>query len=544
VRQTLYSELSSARRMRLHRQLGEALEAQAGAEAQALAHHFAEGAADGQAGKAADYALAAGREAAGRLGYEEAAAHYEQGLRSLALLGHGQEERRLELLLALGEARWNAGERVKARQASLLAAELAEQLGDADGLARAALTFAGMQLFEDQAATEAVVGVLNRALAALGGEETALRAQLMARLAAAVAYGPVERRQPALARQALAIARRVAGPRELAYVLAMCQWASRRPDNIDESLERAREVAALANQVRDGRLRSLAHEWMLNHLLERGDRAEVERERHTLERLAEGLGEPKARALLSNVRAGQAHLEGRLADCEELAHEALAHGLAEGAEESAVQSFGALLASVRREQARFGEIVEAVEGFARQHPHIAGWRCALAYVYAELDRPAEARRELDALAPDGFAAVPRDGLWPIGIAQLCQVAAQLDDAAHAGALYAQLLPFAGRCVVSINVLSWGSAERSLGLLATTLGRYEDAERHFARALEVNGSIGAVLWVARTRADHARMLLRRDGPGDRERADELLAAALAVAEELGLTALAASARQLG
>ena len=545
VRQTLYGELSAARRMRLHRRLGEALEemADVDAHAEALAHHFSQAAADGQAGKAADYALAAGRSASGRLGYEEAAAHYEQGLRSLALLGHGHEQRRCELLLALGEARWSAGERVKARQASLQAAELAERLGDARGLARAALTFAGIQLYEDKAAAQTVVGVLDRALAALGGEESALRAQVMGRLSAAVAYGPVELRRPALAREALAMARRVAGPRELVYVLAMCQWANRRPDNVDESLERAHEMAALANEVRDGPLRSLAHEWMLNHLLERGDRAAVERQRRTLEQLADGLGEPKARALLTAVRAGQAHLEGRLGECEELAHEALAHGLAEGADESAVQSFGALLASVRREQGRFAEIVEAVEGFARQHPYVAAWRCGLAYVYAELDRPADARAELDALAPDGFAAVPRDALWVIAIAQLAQVVSRLDDAERAEVLYSQLLPFAGRCIVSINVLSWGSAARSLGLLATTLGRYDDAERHFEHALEVNTSIGAVLWVARTRADYARMLLRRGGAGDRERAYVLRAAALAVAEELGLDALAASARAL-
>jgi DNA-binding SARP family transcriptional activator len=536
VRQTLYDDLSAARRMRLHRRIGEALEELRPQDAEALAHHFAQAAADGQATKAAGYALAAGRGAAERLGYEEAADHYERGLTAL---GEGHDERRRELLLALGEARWNAGERVKARAASRAAANLAERLGDAGSLARAALTFAGMQLFEDQPATAEVVGLLERALAALGEQESALRAQVMGRLAAAVAYGPVAQRRPQTARDALAMARRVAGPSELAYVLAMCQWADRGPDNIDESLERAREIAALANAVRDGRLRSLAHEWMLGHLLEQGDSAAVERERRTLERLADGLGEPKARVLATNVRAGQAHMEGRMEDCERLAHEALGLGLAEGADESAIQSFGALVASVRREQGRFTEIVEAVEAFARQQPHMAGWRAALAYVYTELGRLVEARAELDALAPDDFAAVPRDGLWPISIAQLAQVVSRLDDAPRAAVLYRLLLPLERHCIVSINVLSWGSAARSLGLLATTLGRYDEATRHFEHALEVNASLGATLWVARTRTDYARLLRRR---GEHQRADEQAAAALVVAEELGLTALAAAARE--
>ncbi len=67
VRQTIYRGLSSARRARLHRRVGEALEAVVDRDAnvEALAYHFAEAAADGQADKAADYALAAGRRASG-----------------------------------------------------------------------------------------------------------------------------------------------------------------------------------------------------------------------------------------------------------------------------------------------------------------------------------------------------------------------------------------------------------------------------------------------------------------------------------------------
>ena len=124
-----------------------------------------------------------------------------------------------------------------------------------------------------------MVELLDRALDALGDEESALRAQVMGRLAAALAFGPVELRRPELALEALAIARRVADRRELAYVLGMCQWATRRLDNVEATLELAREVTALAYEVRDGRLRSLAHEWTLNHVLELGDRSAVARER-------------------------------------------------------------------------------------------------------------------------------------------------------------------------------------------------------------------------------------------------------------------------
>jgi hypothetical protein len=106
VRQTIYDGLGTARRMRLHRQVGKALEASGDAPLEALAHHFAEAAKDGQAGKAASYALAAGRSAARRAGYDEAGAHYERGLRALDAAGRPDEKLRRELLLALGRTHY------------------------------------------------------------------------------------------------------------------------------------------------------------------------------------------------------------------------------------------------------------------------------------------------------------------------------------------------------------------------------------------------------------------------------------------------------
>lgn len=53
---------------------------------------------------------------------------------------------------------------------------------------------------------------------------------------------------------------------------------------------------------------------------------------------------------------------------------------------------------------------------------------------------------------------------------------------------------------------------------------------------MNLRMGAWPWAARTQHDHARMLLSRDGPGDRARATEILSEARATAERLGMTAL--------
>ncbi len=106
VRETLYDELSLTRRVRTHRALADALQAMPGHRLAELAHHRLEAAAASGGAPAADAALAAAREAMAALAYEDAAALCE---RALAALEPGDDARRAELLLALGEARLRVG---------------------------------------------------------------------------------------------------------------------------------------------------------------------------------------------------------------------------------------------------------------------------------------------------------------------------------------------------------------------------------------------------------------------------------------------------
>jgi hypothetical protein len=74
------------------------------------------------------------------------------------------------------------------------------------------------------------------------------------------------------------------------------------------------------------------------------------------------------------------------------------------------------------------------------------------------------------------------------------------------------------------------------MLATTLARYDEAELHFTRALQMNARIRSPLWTAHTQYEYARMLRLRDRPSDRDRADTLLATASATSDTLGLQTL--------
>jgi len=87
-------------------------------------------------------------------------------------------------------------------------------------------------------------------------------------------------------------------------------------------------------------------------------------------------------------------------------------------------------------------------------------------------------------------------------------------------------------------VSFGSVARALGVLATTLRRFEDAERHFDVAIETERRMRARRLLAEAQHDCRAMLLERCAAGDSERANGLLDEALASYRELGMESWAA------
>jgi len=134
-------------------------------------------------------------------------------------------------------------------------------------------------------------------------------------------------------------------------------------------------------------------------------------------------------------------------------------------------------------------------------------------------------------------------MWLYVLCLLCEVVSFFGDVQRAALLYDLLLPYADQCVVRTLTTCRGSVSRPLGLLATVLSRYDEAERHFENAPEMNARIRARIWVAHTEHDYARMLVARDRPGDRERATVLAAQALATAREVGMKPLEAQVVEL-
>jgi hypothetical protein len=150
----------------------------------------------------------------------------------------------------------------------------------------------------------------------------------------------------------------------------------------------------------------------------------------------------------------------------------------------------------------------------------------------------------EGVAAAGFDALPRDANWLIAVTLLAEVCGALGDAERAGELEALLAPYAGRNVLVGRAASCnGSASRLLGILATALGHWEEAERHFAEARDMHVRMGARPWLARTELAWGEMLLARGGAGDEEAARERLAEAIVIADALGMVAVADRARAL-
>jgi tetratricopeptide (TPR) repeat protein len=539
TRQTLYEQLTLARRARLHLRVGEALEQAAAGDPAAhlaeLAHHFLLAPPERGLPRAADYAVRAARHAAGVLAYEEAVRHYGAALEALDRMGAG-DERRYDVWMALGEAQVKSGRSSDSRESFRRAGELARALGSPARLAKAALGFARIA---GGVIDEETVGVLEEALAAVGDHDDTLRARLLARLAIELSFSSDRARLAGLSRDALALARRAGEPAALSPALIARHWSLWQPENVAERLATSTELLRLAEASGDRKIELQGHRWRMMNLLELGDVDAADGEIDAYARLARARRLPSELWYVHLFRGLRALMAGRYADVRAQIEAGLELGRRVG-DTNADQGFTIQRALLQRDLGELAGVEEAVRANAERYPAIPGWRSLLAFVLLEAGRLEEARAQLEESAGDGFARIPRDGLW-LGAMHLCaETAAGLGDVCLAAPLYERLRPYPDRNVV----MGWasacaGSSSRALGLLAATLSRGAEAARHFEAALAFNERMGAGPLVARTCVDYGALLL---GEGD-DRGAALVRRGGAEARRLGMAPLAGRAAQL-
>lgn len=497
IRQTLYAELTATRRARLHRRVGEAIEQSQDPDAhvEALAHHFAEAALDGQIGKAGNYLLAAGRRALERLAHEQAVAQLERGVELLELEPSAGGAQRAELLLALAQARRELGDLEGNRGASLRAAEIARAIGSPTRLARAALVYWSAAGFGVTDPT--VLDLCGEALAALGDAEPALRARLLARVAHYRAMAESEGFALAgEAEQALALARSTGDAEALTTALRVAIRLLYGSERVDERLSAANELAELGVRQRDERSVLTAIAFRADAHVELADRAGYDRDRDEMRRRSAGRDTRVARYLVATLESMCALLEGRLDDAVELSEQAVLHG---GGRADPLSAHQARMTQVRREQGRVEDAVRHARNYAecvRGHPQGVALHAML---LAEAGDRLAAQEALARLVADDLAVVPRDSVWPAALSHLAEVCVQLRDGARAELLYEHLRPHGGHLILLGGHTCFGAVDHFLGTLAAALGRDDDARVHFDAALETAERMRAPLFAARTRA---------------------------------------------
>jgi DNA-binding SARP family transcriptional activator len=533
IHETLYDELSLARRVRLHAAVADALDADDPDLLVQVARHRIEAAGGGAAGPAAVAALAAARHDLGRLAYEEAADICHRALEVVQ-----EREQRCELLLVRGDSLSRCGEREAARACYRDAAELARAgsgtRDDRDALARAALGFSGLGVTILEVDPE-VVELLEEALAAVGPSRHARRAQLLSRLTIELYYGSTPERRQELGHAAVQEARSAGDDAALADALGALHVALWYPDGLDERLEVSAELVEVARRAGDRERELQGHNWCVLDLLEAGNVERVDLELAEHERLASELRLPDFQWWGRSWGAMRAMLEGRYeharAELERL------RAIAERAGDPNAELFHRLgMFHLEYEDQALGE-----EGLAfgleqiETSPASYAYRGALACVFAWRGDHDEALRQLRLLAEDDFAAMRLDMNRLASTADLAMAAWQLDHAPTAAAVYESARRWSGRLALDGRAFyCYGSIDLFLGMHATVLERYDEAERHFQLALTENERIHSAPWLAHSRARYGEMLLRRGASGEGERGADLLREGAAGARALGLT----------
>jgi hypothetical protein len=521
-RETVYGGLPAAQRTGLHLAVGRALEelrAEGGGvhAAELAAHHLAAASAGATAAaaEAVRWSALASREAVTRLAFEDARDHAERALAALDLVEPPDPAARLELLGDLAEARALAGDGPGARATHLEAAALARRLGHGAGLARAAVGVHALGA-PTGSARDQQLALLGEA-AALAGQRTPLLARVLACLARELHHSWEEdnlARAPAVAAEAVAMARELEDPATLSFALLALHDARWRPGSARERVAVVEEMLALAAAAGDRELLAQARLLRAVALVELGDRGGLaDLEEHC--RLADELGHATARWAALSRRAAAAGLAGRLEEARALGEEARQLGRRIGQPDA-----DSVAASQLWELGRFDGRRSAAG--ANPSPAPADWPAWRAILLVEAGDPEAARAAMAGFDPDRW--ILRPGVvrshdpWPLLVT--AEAAALAGDERQRAASYRALRPLAGGHTVLGGFVAYtGAADHYLGLLAAALGRPEEAAGHLRVAVELHQRLGATAWAARSREHLERLeqpagqptcVFRRDG----------------------------------
>ncbi|MCI0850085.1 MAG: hypothetical protein J4N26_03900, partial [Chloroflexi bacterium] len=553
LRHTIYGELSAPRAVRLHRRIGEAIERVYESSLEPhladLAYHFYRAAAADDVDKAIEYGRRAGERATALLAYEEAARSYRLALRAVelrtppssAVAGRAQDDQgddeRCRLLLALGEAESKAGQGDEAVNVIEQALDIVE--GHDDELAtRAALAHNEAVLRSRHAYSGRSIPILRQALERLGEDDSTARARLLGALAGLPPIGITGEEQIAIGREALAIAERLQDAPGVRASYQALLAALSGPEHLEERMTIARELIRMGSEAGDRYAELWGHIRLMIALLASGDIDGVDRELEIIYPRAAETREPAYIGRRPSWEGMRAAMRGEWDKADRHLEELLA-AFQQVQVAWLFQAATVLMYDVRRSQGRLDELEGILlaspnPGLGTQSGLAFLYTAALATVYADMGRDADARELLDSFSEADLRQIPQDWVYGATICLLISAARQLADKERARVLYELFLPYRNQhVVVGDAVMYFASAVYHLGLAAATMGNLDEAETLFKEAIEAEARCGVRPYLARSQYEYAAVLVERGDPADQEKALGLVNDALAAFQEMGM-----------
>ena len=533
-REVLYRELAPGARQELHGLLARAFERSATTPGaiphEKIAHHALKGPEE-LLDQGVNHALAAARRAQELLAYDDAVALVERALAAVTERGN-RAELRARVLVALGEAAIRRGDGAAGKRACSEAESLARSLGNAELGAQATLVYG--RVFAFGAVDPVLIGMLEASLEALPAGDSALRARLLGRLAAALQPAVNVDEPVAVALDAIQTARRLGDRRTLLDVMHDSISAITDCADAAGALALNLEAEALARELGDRERLLTTHGRLFFLHLSLGDLEQADARAAAFEALARELAAPWIGYRAHFFRSVRATMHGRFADAEAALAEALRLGT-EARDPAATRLYTAGREALHRASERHDQLV-APESMARlERPHFRfapAWQALHAgLAYGRREEPEQAARTYQ-LMPSSY---PLNLFSYFFLTEMVALGGTSEAAERLLALVSDCRdPFLG---LAWSYAAWeGPRTRLLGLLYGRLRRYDEASHAFELAIADLERLGTGPYLARTQYEYGRMLLEKGDASDTERARELLGRSRERASALGMAGL--------
>lgn len=538
IRETIYEDIGTSRRLRTHARAADALVTVYSAHLEPaltrIAYHYHAAALLGDPDKTVAYALRAADKAVLLGAYEDAVLHYDRAIESLQLRGISHDERLARTCILKAAALKELGQVQRSIEVLLEAVNLTRALANHAELLVDALELLGY--LTSHVPQEHLMSLLEHALTLLPRAESAARAKVLAIRVFACRTVTDKARLQLQVDEALQMARRYcdAAARCSCYRFAVLALRGN-PETLKRRLELGDEYIAVARATGSADLLADACHWQALNYLECGQLQELDAllEHYANLRAARyGLHQYHIgayRVTLALLRGEWTDLEGRIEELLELGSKTRP--------EDVDGVYGAQMFALQRDLGRLPALALQIKQVAATLGQRV-WEPGLMLMCAETGMLEEARGMFAEIAKQNFSGVCRDDMYVTCLVFCAETCCVLADAERAVMLYELLRPYAGQTANHPTAVCFGAADLYLAMLAAITNRRELALEHFDRAISFNRSMRAWPWLARSLFRHGVFLLAGGTDAECVRGRQQLREAEQLARRLGMTRLIA------